>query len=227
MDIFESIRSLDSVERISNLSPHHPQPLNFLFFLCPSLSGKGYYVNKLGTGITARYVNKVSKSAIERVSRVNAFVAELRQKIPIPFVVKAVFSSADALMLCVPPVPVPQATASEEIGFPVIANDGPVLRHLCLHSELYNRQCWQSVPDKIWKAEYDRLMSFLPVNTPDNIRTDFAHRVFAGFGLDGLLMRDGCFGENPIILGVESPGVTKLQNAALLREEWLPVVQLK
>jgi len=42
---------------------------------------------------------------------------------------------------------------------------------------------------------------------------------------DGVLLR-AFFLQNPVLLGVETPEVTILQNSMLPREEWLPVVQL-
>ena len=56
--------------------------------------------------------------------------------------------------------------------------------------------------------------------------TELIERIFTGFALDGKLISAGYFGNNPIILGIESPGVIILQNSALTRKQWLPVIQL-
>lgn len=76
--------------------------------------------------------------------------------------------------------------------------------------------------------EEERLLELLPTTVPKNLAADFVRRVFAGFALDGILIRKGEFGtKNPVILGVESPGVGVLQNAALPKGQWLPVIQLR
>jgi len=82
------------------------------------------------------------------------------------------------------------------------------------------------MPQRFVEQGEKRLNDLLPDGCPSNVSKDFVRRAMAGFALDGILIKSGCFGGNPVLLGVESPEVAVLQNAALSRENRIPVIQL-
>lgn len=223
MDHFAVFRRFRSVERVSNLYPSSTvdEPLNFLFFICPKT--KGFRLNPNATGLTTRYVVGNPPSTKDRLRRVGAFLEEVTQ-VGLGVSVKAIFAAADSLILfpiAVPPPPCPQ------LDVEVLSNYEVVREYLPAFWDLYRHQPWQKVPERLQEMERERLRTFFWKSFPENIFRDFVRRVFAGFALDGLVIRAGHFGQNPVLLGVESPGVPVLQNAALPREKWLPVIQLR
>lgn len=223
MDTFEVVRGLGSVERVSNLYPQTGMPLlNFVFFLCPRMKASGFKLNRNKTGLVIEYVKGNSKSTEERMEKVRVFTKEAREA-GIDFTITAIFASGDALILFpfpVLPPPLPRVDCA------VVSNYELVRNNFTRFVELYYNKSWEKAPARVWRRESERLRSFLPMNFPENIVQDFIERIFAGFALDGLLIRSGYFGANPVILGVETSGVSVLQNAALPREKWLPVIQL-
>jgi len=224
MDLFAVIRDFQSVEKVSNLYPQDgEEELSLLFFICPTMKSSGFKLNRNKTGLTTEYTKGENKSTPERVARVDAFADEAK-KAGIDFAISAIFSSADALILF--PIPLPEPPIPK-LSYNVISNYQLVKNNFDNFVELYHSQPWEKVPEKIRRLEGERLKIFFSTSTPSNIIQDFIERVFAGFALDGILMRKGLFGKNPVILGVESPGVAILENAALPQEEWLPIIQLK
>lgn len=224
MDLFAVLRELPSVSRVSHLYDEvGERTIDFVFFLCPKMA-KGFKLSRHRTGLTTRYTPGNSKSTEDRLPRVTTFVKEA-EGLGICFTVSALFSAADALILF--PVPLSPPPEPEVNGFRLISNYGIVRERMDQFVDLYTRRPWCGrVPDRVIGAETDRLISFCPDKTPSNVAQDFVERVLAGFALDGVLLREGAFVENPVLLGVETPEVTILQNSMLPREKWLPVVQL-
>lgn len=226
MDLFQVIREFNSVKQVSNLYPEvENKPLNFLFFICPATKPSGYKINRNKTGLTVEYVNGYNKSTDERLTRVNMFIEEAK-KAKISFNVSAIFASADAIMLF--PIPVtPPFLPDLDFGIKIVSNYEIVWSNFARYAKLFYSKPWENVPDKFVRMEYDRIKTFFSERKiPQYIVQDFIERVFAGFALDGVLIRGGYFGDNPVILGIESPGVVVLQNAALPRKQWLPIIQL-
>lgn len=231
MDLFALIRRLREVSKVSNLYPQHGErPLDLIFFTCPKMKGGRWRnrirVNPQGTGFTTTYKEGVTEESLSRVHQAVNF-ARILTGVGIKVgALTNVFASTDSLILF--PIPVsPPPTIPQFDGVRTISNYEVVLGHLTLWGELYREQPWQKVPRWARKMEEERFRKLLPVTAPENLVEDFIRRVFAGFSLDGILIRQGKFGtENPVILGVESPGVAVLQNAALLNKEWLPIIQL-
>ena len=52
-------------------------------------------------------------------------------------------------------------------------------------------------------------------------------RIISSYVLDGILMRRGVYGPNPVILGVEATSTVVIQNAGLGDNEKIPVIMLK
>lgn len=242
-DLFATLRAFSSVERVSNLYGAS-NPLHLHFFLCPKIKNKGLCLRKVGmgsgkvvTGLRVAYDVGPAKSTEERLARVERFLQEALAG-GVGVRVQAIFAVADAMLLFSLPVPLPPPPEAEsallarmglrtKVGATLTVNTEAVEQHRALFTQFYEEQPWRSVPERVRREEEDRLVQMLPEGTPDYIREDFVRRTFAGFALDGMLLRSGAFGRDPVILGVESSGVPILQNAALPREQWLPVIQLR
>ncbi len=223
MDLFGVLNSFESVKRVSNLRKLEGT-INFLFFICPRIRSKGMTLNQFHTGLTAQYIEGASISTTDRLRRVQRF-SEEATKAGISFEVTAIFASADSLILFPLPVEPPKLPVLDDY-IRVIPNLEVVRARLGQFGEIYAQEPWNSVPQKFLEPEVSRLGQSLPDGTPENLRKDFIKRVFSGFALDGLVVREGIFGDNPVLLGVESPGVTMLQNSALKKVDWLPIVDL-
>jgi len=236
-DLFGALQGFQTVARVSNLASPFKQPLNAVFYICPKMSGRGLRINRAGTGFDARYVDDLSQSAAERLQRVARFAAEAGQA-GLQLRLTAIFAAADAHMLFPLAVPPP---APPRLDLPVRSNLNAFLANTRRFAQLYQSAPWRSIPARFRQTEVERLTSLLPSGSQCQVKDDFAAkvrppvtvaedlitRIFAGFALDGLTLREGLYGPAPIILGVESPGVAMLQNAALPRELWLPVIQLR
>jgi hypothetical protein len=237
MDLFATLRDLESVAHVANLDPATKGPLNALFYLCPKMSGKGLQVNSSKTGFTVRYVEGLSESTIDRLQRAERFVAQATA-VGVEVSLTAIFAAADAEMLF--PIPVEPPPVPEIPGLKVISNLNVFKYSLDDFWEFYNRVPWRNVPGRFVEQEVRRLTALLPtdcsakvrevfIRTPwvdRNLAEAFIRRILAGFALDGLLLSRGYFGRQAVLLGVESPGVAVLQNAALPREQRIPVIQL-
>lgn len=225
MDLFYVLRNFETVERVSNLYPSITEKsLNFLFFLCPKIKGSGLRLNRNKTGFIVDYSAGLSNKSQDATERVKRFLAELTD-IQVSYSAKAIFASADSIILF--PIPVEPPAIPDITDFDVISNLGLMLKHLPDFGRLYRDKPWNSVPKKVREQERERLSNLLPSNTPNHLKQDFVERTWAGFALDGILTRQGYFGDNPVLLGVESPGVAVLQNSALPKDQWIPIVQLR
>ena len=217
---------MDSVERISNL--HEMEGvINFLFFMCPKMTARGMIINKPKTGLTAKYVEGVNTSTIKRMKKVRSFLGEIKNEKNIRFEVTAIYAAADSVILFPIPVEVPQPPEMTD-GIKVVSNLEAVKNRMSDFNDIYNSQPWKKESiQRFVSLEEKRMAQFLDKKMQNNIKKDFIRRVFAGFALDGIFMRERVFGSNPVILGVESPGVPILQNSTLGRGDWVPVVSLK
>ncbi len=225
---WKKLQRLTSVRRVVGLIPSGSATIDFVFFICPRMKAGGYWLNKDRTGLETKYVPGLNISTRERVKRVETFVAEARKFGLAGFSVSAIISDADALVLFSVPVSPAPPPSEREVGFPVYANYEAVRRNLPIWEAFCRSETWlQGVTREAVVRERKRLKE-LVIQFPAPVVEDFVKRVFAGFALDGLLLRRGELGpKNPVILGVESPGVALLQNAALPQGEQVPVVELR
>ncbi|MBI2514883.1 hypothetical protein HYV91_01690 [Candidatus Wolfebacteria bacterium] len=226
VDLFEALRRFETVEKVSYLYPNvvGQGAIDFFFFVCPAR--KPFRLNAYGTGFTTAYREGVTPSSLERVKRVSAFLSEFEKKVTFPFSCRCIFASADALILF--PIPIdPPSLPSEVAGFPVVSNYDLVAKNSQVWARLMRDKPWEKVPERISNQERERFSSLFWSRPPANLIREFIDRSFAGFALDGILARQGCFGSNPVLLGVEGEGVAILQNAGLSKPEWLPVALLK
>ena len=225
MDIFPLLKGMPSVMKVSNLYDCVAnETITFLFFICPKMKGNGFRLNGNKTGLEVEYVGKkFPNSAIQAIGRAMIFLTEF-QRLNLPFTARAIYASADALMLPSVPTSPPEVPTHPDIE--VVPNDLVVASNICTFGQLYRAKPWSSAPQRVCSFERDRLSSILSSHIPANVAADFVERTWSGFALDGLLIRQGLFGFNPVLLGVESPGISILQNAALPRDQWLPVLQL-
>ncbi len=227
MNPLTKIEKLRSVRRVV-----HPKEIfgitkiDFLFFVCPKMKSPGIVVEN--GKLTARYVNGLSSFTNARIQKVNAFLDELRA-IEIDgyaFSIKAIFASADSFILFETPVEPPSMTPAIP-GIEVVSNLEIYKRNRPTNLEtLLEERPWEKIPSR--HLEEQRLKKLLPADATREMRQRFVERTFAGFALDGVVIRHDAFSStarNPVILGVESPGVADLQNAQL-GEHPIPVVQL-
>ncbi len=226
MKLAENIRSIECVERIGNFELEATDSFNFIFFLCPKLSGNGYRLNDNLTGFTVKYGNGLRESSFQRVQKVKNFLMEF-EKLGISYDVEGIMSAGEALTLF--PIPVIPSEVPMDIGgIPVISNYELVKADFVRFGELCRNKPWMKVPQKFREAEFSHLVGLLKHAHPsDNLVKDFVERVFAEYALEGLWAKTGKLGENPVFLGVESPEIPILQNAALEKKDWIPYIQLK
>jgi len=234
MDLFQTIRELPGVEKLSNFFPadSFSLKLKLVFFLCPKMKSSGFQLNTYKTGLKAAYDTGLSNSTIERLKKVESFVQAARSR-GIKLDITAIWANADPLILfpsgrtCICP------SMEESLG-PwvdlVVNNYDMVRKEMDAFWTFYEDEPWKSVPGRFVEMEEQRLRTMLvSAKAPPNIKDDFVRRAFAGFALDGYLLSNAYrqyFGSS-VILGVESPGVAVLQNAALSKTARIPVIQLK
>ena len=221
MDV-RTLSRIRGVAKITAAGKNCFEDSRLVYFLCPSLSSKGIVVNAEGTGFTSKYVEGLNGFTKARRDKAMKFMSLLTvQGWNGGF--SLVWASADALLLYsqtdYPSMP------SNLLGG--IANHQAVVNHMADFRRFYEQQPWSSAPAWAIAQEERRLFSLLPREANKQLKQDFMRRVFAGFALDGFLLRKGWCGQNPVILGVESPGVAILQNAALKPSEQIPIIQLE
>ena len=222
---------MKSVEKVSNFYPKTGECcLNFFFFVCPKSKGNGYSVNRNKTGFTTRYVEGQRESTLEKIERVKKFLKEFSgepENAEISFTCTCVLADAEALTLF--PIPIdPPIVPSKIKEIPVMSNYKLVRDNLLKFWELYQTKPWERISDKTRAEEYAYIQNLIEyTHAPENLIRDFAERVWAEYALDGILAKEGKFGKNPILLGVEGEGTVMLQNAALPKKEWLPTILLK
>jgi len=198
---------------------------NFVFFLCPKTRGRSvkqrFFVNQAGTGLETIYESGLPPHSLERARRAVQFSKERH------CVVTAIFSAADSLILY-PVALLPPPTPRVE-GVSVISNYDLVLLELPLWAQFYRDQPWLHLPQKEkWavKKEEKRLRRLFGSIKKKNLVNDILRRIFAGYALDGVLLRSSAFGDDPILLSVESSGVAVIQNCMLSPGEKIPVIQI-
>ncbi len=220
----QDVSYLPSVAKVMGPRDTELNQATVVYFVCPCLSTKGIVVNKDETGFSAKFVDRLSGFTKDRIVRTVQFEATVGHKGWVCEPV-AIWGSADAYILYSQidyPAPVADALLPRVMG-----NHESVQANISEFWRFYETQPWIAAPSWAVTQEEKRLLAILPPDAPKKLRQDFVRRVFAGFALDGWLLRQGFFGPNPIILGVESPGVAVLQNAALPRELQIPVIQLR
>lgn len=226
-DLFSRIKELSCVTKISNFFPQENQIFDFIFFVCPRFTGNGLKINKHKTGFTANYREGISEYSKVRFQMVKNFMDQINA-IGINYTVNTIFAAADSILLFPIPAEPPSTPSGNDIpgDFKLISNFDIYRNHFQTFGQIYRQEPWKNTPNWALKIEYDRLTEIIPSHTPEEIKEDFIARCFAGFALDGIILKKGLFGTNPIILGVESKGVSVLQNSALERKDWIPVIDL-
>ena len=78
MDLFVELRKLSTAKKVSNIRTEVAnRALNFIFFLCPKISG--YRLNKAKTGLTTTFQEGVRDSTLERIALVQRFQGKQKQ----------------------------------------------------------------------------------------------------------------------------------------------------
>lgn len=229
MKTVQEVRNFPQKIRVGNV-------LQGRFFICPKIKGKGYRLNQQRTGFTVKYdqEGKQRKSALQRIERVKIFLREFeRLGVLFSWKIKAVVASAEAKLLF-PEAVKPPLVPPEICGFQTISTyESLDKKEIGRFWNLYMKKPWLALPREIIEQEYPHVAAVLShTRASKNLVHDFIKRVFAEYALEGIWFSENKFGTkpfgpNPIILGVESPGVPSLINAALSREKQIPVVQLK
>lgn len=222
------LKRMRSVQRVEDWNYIGDGAVNFVFYFCPRMKSRGFWLNQDGTGLETKYVPGISGFSAQRIARVAAFRQEMAHANADPPLITAIFASADSAVLFPQEVAAPQTPTCEEVGFPVIENLTAFREHRSLWESFYRARPWlENTPPHVQDAEKRRLRGLLGL-VPPSVATNFIERVFAGFAFDGVLLRRGLLGvKNPVILGIESPGVPVLQNAALRQDDRVPLIQLK
>lgn len=218
LDIMKKFRSVKRIQHQKNLDPS--TRINFLFFICPRMKAPGFVIEK-GV-LSARYVPGLSGFAAARISKAQKFLDEART-IGIDHDIQAIYADADSFLLFRYPVKSPAELPTIQ-DIPVKSNLEFYRGKMSDISRLDRDTPWQNIPAR--HLEEQRIKKFLPTEAPRQLKEEFVKRVFIGFALDGLIIREGVFGANPVILGVESPGVSMLQNSALFGGGLIPIVEL-
>ena len=225
-DLFQKFNEMESVKMVRNFYNQSASWINFIFYLCPKMNGSGVKINELGTGFTTRYVDGLTASALGRIDRVITFQEEYFAS-GYQGSFTGIWCDADALILFPIAAIPPDKHMLIDRRF-MWASNYDIVRNNYLESfySLYREKPWENIPAKIRIEEEERLRALLPSKSSDNLIDDFIRRTFAGFALDGLILKTDDIVSNSIILGVESPGIPMLQNAALKKEDRIPVVEL-
>lgn len=232
-DLFSLLKAAKSVARISNFYLNDYHVIEFISFSCPRFTGNGLKLNECKTGFTATYRDGFSANSLKSFELIQAFNEEFGQicqdnSVEMKIKTKVIFADADSVILLPIPVSPPAMPPIEDRPCGIIFKRNlPIYReYLAKFGEIYQEKPWKSAPKWALEMEYERLDKIIPSHTPEPIKEDFINRCFAGFALDGIILREGRFGPNPVILGVESKGVSILQNSALAKKDWIPVIDL-
>lgn len=228
MDMFRALKEMKQVAKISNFYQERIKgPIDFVFFVCPARKGRSFKLSRNRTYFLADYkaTNGIGSTALRRARRVNEFLGDFKT-LGVAYTIQCIFAAADAL-ICSPVFhEIPQCPV-EIGGIPAVSNFSPVLENMPIFGRLYRERPWTGIPAAVLEKERERLLEILPSGCPSNVKEDFIERVWAGFALDGVILRNGTFGQNPVILGVESPEVLVFQNSALERTDWIPTMQIR
>ena len=225
-DFFGALKQFETAKKVSNFYQEvaEREPVNFLFFTCPAR--KPFKINRYKTGFTTTYLEGITPASLQGIERVKCFLREFQEKVKeINFSCTCIFANADGLILF--PIPLKPPQIPEIQGYQVLGNYELVLNNLHTWVDLFKERPWEKIPQRILEMEKIRFSSLFLFHPPANLLEEFIRRSWAGFALDGILARDDHFGRNPVLLGVEGEGVAMLQNAALSRDQWLPVILLK
>jgi len=217
MNVPSLLRRMRSVRRVTGSVKENS---TFVYFLCPCLSNKGIMVDKDRGCLTVHFVPRLSGFTKARIEKVQAFLFEAN-KLGWSCATTAIWGSADSIILY-PESPTPPPSLPP--GLVARPNHEPVSLDMESFWLAYESQPWQAAPAWVLKQEEKRLLGLLPKEAPPELRREFVRRVFAGFILDGLLLSRGEFGQDPVILGVESTGVPVIQNIG--GGNSIPIIQL-
>lgn len=222
------IKRMRTVQRVEDWDRLKDGDIGFVFFFCPRMKSSGFWVNEEETGLETKYVPGISGFSAQRIARVAAFREEFGRLAGQRFSITAIFASADSALLFPRAVPPPATPNEKDVGFPVWENLTAFNKFRDVWESFRNQKPWEKgAPYHIRDAEARRLRALLG-SVPRPLADDFIDRVFAGFAFDGVMLRTGGLGvANPVILGVESPGVPTLQNAGLEPMDRIPVIQLR
>jgi len=211
---------------------HLEMPLDLIFYLCPKREGD-YLVNSFRTGLTTQYGIGISPASQEGLAKARQALPRIKERVAVGSVT-AVFAAADAIIIPTILLPEPQmgrdATLEiTQVADRVVSNYDTVLLNLFRWGELYRSCPWKGGSPE-WAVERQTIVHrrILPRKIPQNLVDDFVHRCFTGYSLDGESVREGEFGllPNPVILGVEAPGLALLQSASLEEDNRVSIIQL-
>ena len=225
IDLFMELKKINGIKKVSNVSPEIIEngSLNFVFFLCPKISG--YRLNKAKTGLTTTFQEGVRESTLERIKMVQDFLDEFKP-LGVPYDIRAIIATKEAIILFPIPLGEPK-TPSQVSGIHIISDYGLLLQDLERFGALYKSEPWKNIPQRYVEQQRSFLADILSKDLPENIVSDFIDRVLAQYALEGLWFQEKKFGNNPVVLGVETQATMVLQNAALPKECWIPSIQLK
>lgn len=233
-DIERSLNALDCIESSMMGNLRLADPIDLIFWMCPKRQ-TGYLVNDAMTGLTTTFTNhQLSDATTRQIESLVVILGEIRTKLVVRSIT-AIFASADALII--PAIPLREPIAPEVHNLlprevRIQSNYDSVLLNLMDWATFYRVRPWERyVSPSILSRQrqhHEKLLGDDIVTSLGYLVSDFVRRCFAGYALDGALIRKGEFGrlENPVILGIESSGLANLQNAGLSPEDQIPLINI-
>ncbi len=237
MDLFEKLRALSSVEKVSNFYRDEEPEEGFTFvgFLCPHrtipFQVKRTHRGKEGqiVDVRTKYSAGLSQGAISRIDRIYHFQKESENFIESSRIVLVWADSDSYVCFVIPFMKIPAPPKVE--GFDIISNRNIWEReenlkeywNICRKTEKF----LSKVPTRFVEIERTILSQIFSSNVPESLKQAIANKILASYILDGILLEKGAYGPNPVILGVESASVAIIQNCTFSQNKRIPVIELK
>jgi len=234
----DRVLGLESVQSIHNFrySELPAGGFTLLPFLCP-FRYKPYNVVKnmqgVVLGVTTGYRDGITTGSKSKINRVSAFWNNGASAVLHGSRIRFLMGDSD-IYACSSIFPEAPALPCME-GMEIVSNKqawetvGAVLEleELCdTGYSLYS----PAIQDAIKQEREEHLQVDAGMYHPDVPmiwKERMIKRIICSYMLDGILMRRGVYGSNPIILGVEASSTVVIQNAALKDEEKIPVILLR
>ena len=233
------VRALTEIETVQSVMhfAHTEVPeggFTLLPFLCP-FRYKPYNVvtNEHGLiqGVTTGYRKGITEGSLAKIARVRTFweqAALLLSGSKVRFLMGD--SDVYACSTIFPEAPpVPQLDDFEVVSNKEIWEKEEAVLELERICDTLYEKCAEPIQDVIAKERTEHLQvdgTMYHEEVPKVWKERMIRRILSSYMLDGILMRRGVYGPNPVILGVEAMSTTIIQNAALDAKEKIPIIML-
>ena len=220
-----AVRNLPGVVDTGNLRVDYlKQRIDLVFWLCPNMTSAGWRFNSETNTLRAEFQPGLRDSSVGLINRVLTLKEQLEQLGCKINSVTVMFATADAILLLETPVEFPDAPS--ELSVVDVISTGYLVdrKYLQEWGKWRRTKPWKLVPGRFLNLEKERLKTIPWNSVPAWLMDNWIERIFAGYAQDGVWVKRNF--TNPIIVGVESRGVAVLQNAALSKKDWIPVIQI-